>query len=802
MKNMDIPLRASRLILISFLFALSLSFSLPAQKKPTLTVKEIMQDPDRWIGSLPSLPSASFNDQAFFFRWGKDSAGLDRIFLFTPANPEPRRASAEEKKNRIPTDGIWDKERKRELFGRDGDLFIYHLSGHRLQRLTATVEQEQPLAFGKNGYSVYYLLRNNVFALDLPSGSIRQLTDIRKGRTPEGKSPTLSPKERWLQEQQLYLFDVLKEKEQKREASKKEEKREDRPSPRPIYTGDGTATGFTVSPGGRFVTWLVIHRPAESKGTEIPHFVTRSGYTTIQHSRPKVGTPYITSTDLYIYDRKNDTALKVDPLQIPGIHDIPAYWRDYPGRDTAGHTRRVLFTPPLWSPDGEHLFTDIYAADHKDRWIMLLDPATGRLHLLDRQHDEAWIGGPGIGWWEGRRGWLPDSRHIWFQSERTGYSHLYTLDISTGKIHAITSGKYEVYDPFLSRDGKHWYFTSNEVDPGEKHFYRMDLDGRNKIRLTTMEGWNEVVLSADEQYLVIRHSFANRPWELYLQKNVPGARPRQVTHSLRPDFQRYPWRVPRFITFPASDGARVPARLYLPDTLASGGKAVIFVHGAGYLQNAHKGWSDYFREYMFHNLLADKGYIVLDIDYRGSAGYGRDWRTAIYRHMGGKDLDDQVDGAKYLIDTFRVDPRRIGIYGGSYGGFITLMAMFTRPGTFTCGAALRAVTDWAHYNHGYTSEILNTPVEDSLAYVRSSPIYFADGLRGNLLMCHGMVDDNVHFQDIVRLTQRLIELGKENWELAVYPVERHAFKEPSSWTDEYRRILRLFETTLDHPDPR
>ena len=138
----------------------------------------------------------------------------------------------------------------------------------------------------------------------------------------------------------------------------------------------------------------------------------------------------------------------------------------------------------------------------------------------------------------------------------------------------------------------------------------------------------------------------------------------------------------------------------------------------------------------------------------------------------------------------------MGIYGGSYGGFITLMAMFTEPDVFAAGAALRSVTDWAHYNHGYTSNILNTPVEDSIAYVKSSPIYYAEGLKGALLICHGMIDYNVHFQDVVRLAQRLIELGKDNWEFALYPVEQHSFVEPSSWTDEYKRIFKLFENNL------
>jgi dipeptidyl aminopeptidase/acylaminoacyl peptidase len=199
---------------------------------------------------------------------------------------------------------------------------------------------------------------------------------------------------------------------------------------------------------------------------------------------------------------------------------------------------------------------------------------------------------------------------------------------------------------------------------------------------------------------------------------------------------------------------------------------------------------------MFNNMLADNGYYVMDIDYTASAGYGRDWRTGIYRHMGGKDLSDQVDGVKYLIANYGVNPKHVGMYGGSYGGFMTLMALFTEADVFTSGAAIRSVSDWAHYNHGYTDEILNEPYNDEKAYRQSSPIYFANGLKGNLLMLHGMVDQNVNFQDIVRLTQKLIELHKDNWWLAPYPVEDHAFEQPSSWTDEYKRIFKLFEETL------
>lgn len=245
---------------------------------------------------------------------------------------------------------------------------------------------------------------------------------------------------------------------------------------------------------------------------------------------------------------------------------------------------------------------------------------------------------------------------------------------------------------------------------------------------------------------------------------------------------------------PASDGAMVPARIYRPER--PNGAAVLFVHGAGYLQNAHRWWSSYVREYQFHHLLADLGYVVLDLDYRASAGYGRDWRTAVYRHMGGRDLQDYVDASRWLGDEFGIGPERVAIYGGSYGGFLTLMALFTEPEHFGGGAALRSVTDWAHYNDTYTRNILNTPVEDPEAYRRSSPIEFAAGLEDPLLMTHGLVDDNVQPQDIFRLSQRLIELGKRDWELAIAPVEPHGYVEPTSWADKLHRILDLIEATV------
>ena len=428
---------------------------------------------------------------------------------------------------------------------------------------------------------------------------------------------------------------------------------------------------------------------------------------------------------------------------------------------------------------------------------MRLEAATGKLSLIDHQHDEAWIAGPGIAWLEPANiGWI-NNNTVYFQSEATGYSHLYAFDINKNQRTAITNGNFEIQKVVLSNDKKYFYIITNEEDPGKQQIYRINTDGSNKIKLTTFTGGYEMFLSPDERYVAYRYSYQNKPWELYVQETKANSKAVQVTDKAMSDsFKLYPWRDAKIFTFKARDGVEVHARIYEPKQGTKNNAAVVFVHGAGYLQNVDYWWSYYFREMMFNNLLADKGYTVLDVDYRGSAGYGRDWRTGISRYMGGKDLDDEVDAARYLVQNFGIDSTRIGMYGGSYGGFMTLMALFTQPDVFKAGAALRPVTDWAHYDHGYTSAILNEPFTDSIAYARSSPINFASGLKNHLLICHGMVDVNVHFQDAVRLTQRLIELGKDNWEIAPYPVEDHSFVEPSSWTDEYKRILKLFDENL------
>jgi dipeptidyl aminopeptidase/acylaminoacyl peptidase len=732
-----------------------------------LSVENIMRG-ELLVGRSPDEVRWSPDSRHVYFRWREpESADTTTWTYRVPVEGgQPTRLLPDSVPPAAATAGSWSSSGTARAVLRDGDVWVVTTAGEE-RRITRTAAPERQPHLSPDGAVAYFTADGNLFAVPLAGGPVRQLTDLRDEDEPE-ETPAEGHR-RFLEEEQERLFGVVREREAER--VRREELEESRRVVPPTWLGPGTrVTSALVSPTGRFAL-LGISSTAEPRPTLLASFVTESGYTEDVEARAKVGDEQ-ESERAAIVDLESGALSWIEPEPLE---------------------RDLRFVPVGWAPRDDRALLIAIAADFKDRWIVLARP-DGTTTALDHLRDEAWVGGPGLL----TAGWLPAGDRVYFVSERTGFAHLYTAPVGPGRARPLTSGAWDVTDVQLSRDGERFFVTTSEVHPGERHLYAVPSAGGERTRLTFLDGWSDATVSPDGRRAAILHSRANQPPELYLQALGGGAEARVVTRSTTGEFRRGPWIEPEIVSIPASDGAEVPARIYRPRDLGAtpNGAAVLFVHGAGYLQNVHRGWSSYFREYMFNHLLASRGYVVLDVDYRGSAGYGRDWRTAIYRHMGGRDLLDHVDAARWLVENEGVDAERVGLYGGSYGGFITLMALFTEPEHFRSGAALRSVTDWAHYNHGYTSRILNRPQDDPEAYRRSSPIYFAEGLEGDLLIAHGMLDVNVHFQDVVRLVQRLIELKKTGWELAVYPVEDHAFTRPESWIDEYRRVLGLFERTL------
>ena len=784
-----------------FLLALSGAVAAPALAQPAvarsdasfeLTVPSIMRGPEL-VGTPPSSVNWTDDGRWIYFRWkpgGRPWDAEETLWRVSADGGEPDELSddaADSLSVLIAPGPVSPDERWRVVTHR-GNLWLIDRRTLDVRPLTYTRQESSDPVWSRSGESVYYLSEDNVFELRLRDAQLRQVTDIRAGPAPDDPSEPEGQR-KFLADQQSELFDYIRRQATQEE---REEAREDvRAEADPLQTvyldRNEHVSGINIEHAGRYAIVNTSRSGGpEPRQTSIPYWITETGYTEPRDARTKVG----------------DVQSPPGRLGVLSLNDGEVMWLDIAeaafGEDsTAGGRKLGSLRFMGWNEQGTHGIIAASSDDFEDAWLWSFAADSGSLTELHHLHDDAWVAGP-CAFWTSCAGWLPDGERAWFTSEADGHNHLYTIERDGAALRQLTSGEWEVHEVRISPREDRFLLQTSEGSPHELHMWQTDLDGSRRTQLTREPGRQDAVISPDGSRLAIVHSYANQPPELFVTETRPGADMRRITTSPTAEWSSFGWIVPEIVQIDAEDGTKVPARLYRPSDLGAqpNGSAVIFVHGAGYLQNVHNWWSSYFREYMFHHLLASRGFAVLDIDYRGSAGYGRDWRTAIFRHMGGNDLSDQVDGSRWLEREMGIDPERIGIYGGSYGGFITLMALFTAPDRFGAGAALRSVTDWAHYNHGYTGRILNLPQEDSIAYERSSPIYFAEGLADPLLIAHGMVDTNVHFSDVVRLAQRLIELGKEDWEMAVYPVENHGFVVPSSWTDEYRRILELFEEHL------
>ena len=798
-----------------------------------VTLEKIMAHPD-WLGRSPENFYWADDGESFYYE-RKVAGSEERKLHQASLTGEILRTVVDGERGAIDVEaGSYNRDFSLKVYERHGDIYLKDLESGEVRQLTRTVAAESDPLFMADGSAVAYERGEAFFARQLAGDLEYQIADVRLEEDPDEEDDSDS----YLEAQQTRLFDYVRTREEKQEAARERELAEQQADPSrpplPFYLGEKVEISTaSLSPNGR---WLLLGTlPAErDKGerTPMPMWVTESGDIETREVRVKVGSAEEVNETLLLLDLEQHTQHELDVATLPGIADDPlADLREAaearqaaksdaePGAvkdpqsehknkknqrgqpapaedatEASPEPRPINVRGVRWSRDGEHLALTLRSRDNKDRWIATVDFDGLELRSLHHLHDPAWIN-----WRYSAFGWLLDDSTLYYLSEEGGYSGLYTIGHERESVkEKLAGGAFVVSQPQLTRDERYIYYRSNAGHPGVYEIYRVDLGSGDIEQITSLGGVNSALLSPGSERLLIEHSTAVLPPELYVQETAQGAAPERVTETVSSTFQAVDWTEPGFVEVPSSHVERpIRSRLYLPadDDEAPGDKrpAVMFVHGAGYLQNAHQGWSGYFREFMFHTLLSRRGYVVLDMDYRASAGYGRDWRTAIYRRMGTPELEDLQDGVAWLIANHDVDPDRIGVYGGSYGGFMALMALFKDPELFAAGAALRPVANWAHYNHGYTSNILNTPDLDPEAYARSSPIEFAAGLAKPLLICAPMLDDNVFFQDTVLLVQKLIELEKTDFETALFPVEPHGFREPSSWLNEYRRIYALFE---------
>ncbi len=788
-----------------------------------LALERIMADPD-WIGAPVERPYWSLDGKAVYYALKRSGSPIRDLHRIDLADGNDHVIVDSELVDLDAAEPVFDHARRRAAFVRNGDVFVRELDSRRLIQITRSNADEASPQFSADDAQIQFRVGSDWFAYDFARALVLPLAQLKAEKDPHEKKPDDFEK------LQLRLIGTLRQEHENKDAlrQRNEALRAADPTraPAPFYLGDDVRIGETaLGPDGRWL--LVVTTPKgadEGRTGKMPNYVTESGYEEVEDVRTRVGRNDPAPQTLWLLDLHKHAVAKLAYANLPGIHDDPlaairaenekARIAEDKGTDVAAGSakgssaragkadgkstakaepkeRALQVAALLFSRDGREAAVQLRAVDNKDRWIATVDLASQALVAQHRLHDEAWIN-----WNFNEFGWLGDARSLWYVSEETGYAQLYVKPLD-GKPRALTEGRFEISAPALSPDGRWFYVHANVEAPYAYDVYRVPVAGGRLERLSDVRGSQGFVLSPDGSQVLLTHSSSYVPAQLGVLPAAGGTL-RALTDTRTADYKAMSWLAPEIVGVPSSH-TRAPiwAKFYKPaDTSATPRPIVLFVHGAGYTQNTHLQFPYYFREQMFHNLLSERGYLVLDMDYRASEGYGRDWRTAIYRNMGHPELEDLIDGVDWLVQQHNGDPQRVGVYGGSYGGFMTLMALFRAPEVFKAGAALRPVTDWTQYNHEYTSNILNTPQVDALAYRRSSPIEFADGLKGRLVICHGMIDDNVFFQDSVRLFQKLVELHKDDVELAPYPMERHAFAHADAWLDEYKRIFKLFETSL------
>lgn len=787
---------------------------------PKLNLEQIMANPD-WIGPPVDDQYWSVDGRSIYFKLKRKGSPIRDLYRVAANGGTPAKLSDAELAS---ADGpaVFDRGHDRAAFLRHGDIFVREVASGTTRQITRNGDGKSGLQFSADGHLLGWRQGDDWYVWDASTGVVSQAASLEAENNPADAKPDQ------MERLQLSLFSSLREDKADKQTMRKRSDQLDAENPArapaPFYLGDKVKVVMTsLSPDAH---WMVVVTEPKSyqpgKHPMVVHYVNDSGYPETEKARTYVGRNHPAPHSLLLLDLKTHKQYPLSTNDLPGIHDDPLHdlrvkriaQLKKEGHDNeaaalaAPKTRPVSvnfiplgdsFGPAIvWNDTANDVAIELVANDHKDRWIETVDFVHHKLVTQNRLTDPAWIN-----WSFNALGWLPDNRTLWFESEASGWAQLYVKPID-GRARALTGTHYEVSSPVVSPDGKWFYVLSNKQASYDYDIYRVPTTGGDLQRVTHFEGVSCAEcsglfkLSPDGSQLAVLHSSAYTPPQLAVV-NSDGSSARDLTDTRTAQYKAMHWVEPQFVKIPSSHGNfGIWAKYYQPagyedthDTSHSH-PAVIFVHGAGYLQDVDKGWSYYFREQMFNNLLTQEGYVVLDMDYRGSAGYGRDWRDAIYRHMGHPELQDLLDGKAWMVNNHHVDPTRIGVYGGSYGGFMTEMAILRAPGQFAAGAALRPPSDWTSYNDGYTSDILNTPQLDPEAYKISSPIEYAKNLQDPLLIMHGLIDNNVMPGDSIRLYQRFIELHKDNFWISLYPTERHAFEHADDWYDEYRRIHELF----------
>jgi dipeptidyl-peptidase-4 len=441
----------------------------------------------------------------------------------------------------------------------------------------------------------------------------------------------------------------------------------------------------------------------------------------------------------------------------------PTQWIDL------GETRGFLIARVDWLPGRQSLAVQRLNRIQDRLDLLIAEASSGAASVLLREQDPYWVN------LSDSYRFLKDGKHFLWSSEREGFRHLYLYAMDGKLVHKVTKGEWEVTSlAGVDEEAKTVYYVSTTPSPLERQLYRIGFDGKHAARLTQTQGAHTISMSPTcDFYLDSASSLTAPP-----QRTLHSKDGKQISVYMEADrssideLQILPTEI---VKFTASDGALLYARLIKPAGFTPGKKypAIVMIYGGPHSQNVRDIWSGA----SWDQALAARGFVIWQVDNRGSSGRGHKWESSIFRNLGAKELEDQKEGIRHLESLGFVDSSRMGIYGWSYGGFMTLYSLCNAPNIFKAGIAGAPVTDWRNYDTIYTERYMGLPLENKDGYRRSSVVEKAGGLTAKLLIVHNFGDDNVHFQNTLQMADALERAGKQ-FELMVYPQKAHGVTGP------------------------
>jgi len=722
-----------------------------------LTVERIYADPSltgpapRSVKLSPDGKRVTFlkgkeDEQERLDLWEYNLADKQSRMLVDSADlmPGEENLSAEEKarreRMRLFAKGIisyyWGDDGETLLFPLGGDIFVYDLNksgSEATKQLTKTDAYETDVKLSPDGKSVSFIRDQDIFMVDIETGKERQLTMDGEGPIKNGMAEFVAQEEM------------------------------------------GRLTGYWWSPESKKIAYLKVDESPVN--IEKRYEINAEDFEVFEQRYPSTGTDNVLiKLGVLDLDTGKTTWIDTSPQEI--------------GEETDIYIPRVK-----WLRDSNRVSFQWQSRDQQTLKLMFADAETGKSHEVLTETSDTWINLTKDLYFLKRH-----NAFVW-SSERSGYRHLYLYDLKGNLINQLTEGDWVVDNLYGVDEEKGLvYFDANKETPLEQHLYSVPMNGEGEIKkITDQAGVHSVSFSKNMSLFVDYFSSVEQPPQVSLRTadgELVTWLEENKLDSDHPYFKYYQQAPkPEFGTIEAEDGQLMHYRLYKPTNMEEGKKypVVVDVYGGPHAQRVTNTWGA--RNTYWHHMMASRGFVIFSLDNRGSWNRGKKFEDPIYRKLGDVEVVDQVKGVDFLKTLDFVDPERIGMFGWSYGGYMTIMSMFKEPDVFKVGVSVAPVTDWYLYDTHYTERYLDHPENNQEGYEQSNVFPYLDGLKGDLMIIHGMADDNVLFTNSTKLFKALQDANKP-FDMMNYPGSKHSIWGQKTRTHVFSTITDYFEQHL------